>query len=162
MTLLKKRPERGTLSWAAMTHPAPQAQAPAPSGPPPKRLAFLTVPLLISLFFNAISLLTLPFSRDTLNETISSYDRITGMTLPPLTPDQIQWVMWLSFFITAALILWLYNTRRGLLAGKSWARVSSVVIAVGSLLFFPVGTLLGIVMLIGAFDRDVTNYTSRK
>lgn len=142
-----------------MTAPTPNQTQP-PSARPP-RLAFLTTPLLIALFFNAISLLTLPFSGGTLNETLAEYGKLTGQPLPALTPDMINVVLWLSFFITAVLILWLYNTRRALLEGKSWGRVSAIVIAVFSLLAFPFGTVLGIAMLIGAFDRDVTNYASR-
>lgn len=142
-----------------MTAPTPNPTQP-PSDRPP-RLAFLTTSLLIALFFNAISLLTLPFSGGTLNETLAEYSKLTGQTLPALTPDMINVVLWLSFFITAILILWLYNTRRALLEGKSWGRVSAIVIALLSLLAFPVGTLLGIAMLIGAFDRDVTNYASK-
>lgn len=130
--------------------------------PKPPRLAFLTVPLLVELIFQAISLLTLPFSGGTLNETLAEYGKLTGTTLPPLSPEMINLVLWISFAITAALILWLYNTRRAVLEGKSWGRVSAIVIAVLSLLVFPFGTLLGIVMLIGAFDRDVQNYTSQK
>lgn len=81
--------------------------------------------------------------------------------LPPigLSADQLQWVLWLSFAITAILILWLYFTRRAVLEGRSWGRVSAIVIGVFSLLIFPIGTVLGIVMLIGAFDKQVVAYT---
>ena len=48
-----------------------------------------------------------------------------------------------------------------MLEGKAWGRVSSIVIGVISLLIFPLGTLLGLVMLVGAFDREVVAYTSR-
>ena len=37
--------------------------------------------------------------------------------------------------------------------------MSSIVLAVLSLLLFPFGTVLGVFMLIGAFDRDVVAYT---
>lgn len=127
----------------------------------PARLAFLTVPLLIGLIYNALSLLTLPFSGATLNAALSQFGTATGQPLPPLTPEQIMTVLWLSFALTAGLVLWLYFTRRAVLEGRSWGRVSSTVIAVLSLLLFPVGTVLGIVMLIGAFDREVQAYTRR-
>ena len=138
-----------------MTRPAP-----TPIPHPPK-LAFLTVPLMISLVLQAISLLTLPFMGNDLNATLAEYGKLTGTEFPPLSPDMIRTVMWLSFFLTAALILWLYNTRRALLEGKNWGRVSAIVIAVLSLLLFPVGTVLGIFMLVGAFDREVTAYLRR-
>ena len=67
----------------------------------------------------------------------------------------------MSRSITVGLILWLYFTRRAVLEGRSWGRVSSIVIGVLSLLIFPVGTVMGIFMLIGAFDRQVVAYTSR-
>lgn len=84
---------------------------------------------MVALIFQAISLLTLPFSGGTLNETLAEYGKLTGTPLPPLSPEMINLVLWLSFGITAALILWLYNTRRAVLEGKSWGRVSAIVIA---------------------------------
>lgn len=131
-------------------------------GPRPPRLLFLTLPLLIGVFYNAISLLTLPFSGPTLTDLMARLDEQASTSgLPPigLSADQLQWVLWLSFAITAILILWLYFTRRAVLEGRSWGRVSAIVIGVFSLLIFPIGTVLGIVMLIGAFDKQVVAYT---
>lgn len=134
---------------------------PAAPSPRPARLAFLTVPLLIGLIYNAISLLTLPFSGDTINALLAQFGSATGEPVPALTQAQITTVLWLSFVLTAGLVLWLYFTRRAVLEGRRWGRVSSIVIAVLSLLLFPFGTVLGIVMLIGAFDREVQAYTRR-
>ncbi|RJF71902.1 hypothetical protein D3875_10340 [Deinococcus cavernae] len=144
-----------------MTAPTPHPTQP-PTQPRPPKLAFLTVPLLISLFTQCLSLLMTPFMGNDLNATLAEYGKLTGTTLPPLPPQTVQAVLWISLILTMALILWLYNTRRALLEGKHWGRVSAIVIAVFSLLLFPFGTLLGIVMLIGAFDREVVNYTRRK
>ncbi|OLV20104.1 hypothetical protein [Deinococcus marmoris] len=130
-------------------------------GPRPQRLLFLTLPLLIGVFYNAISLLTLPFSGPTLTDMLARLNQQSSTSgLPPiqLAPDQLQWVLWLSFAITAILILWLYYTRRALLEGRSWGRVSAIVIGVFTLLIFPIGTVLGIFMLIGAFDKNVVAY----
>ncbi|ABF46165.1 hypothetical protein [Deinococcus geothermalis] len=132
-----------------------------PPGRRPARLAFLTVPLLIGLIYNVISLLSLPFSGETLNILLNDLSVASGQPPVVLSPEQILTVLWVSFFLTAGLILLLYFTRRALLEGRSWGRVSSIVIAVLSLLIFPVGTVLGVIMLIGAFDRDVQAYTSR-
>lgn len=143
---------------------APHSPQQKSSGPQPPRLLFLTLPLLIGVFYNAISLLTLPFTAPTLTDIMARINEQAGTSgLPPvqLSPDQLQWVLWLSFAITAALILWLYFTRRAVLEGRSWGRVSAIVIGVFSLLIFPIGTVLGIVMLIGAFDRQVVAYTQR-
>lgn len=116
---------------------------------------------MIGLIYNAISLLTLPFSGDTLNTLLGELGAASGQPPVTLSQAQIMTVLWLSFFLTAGLILLLYFTRRAVLEGRSWGRVASIVIAVLSLLLFPVGTVLGIIMLIGAFDRDVQAYTSR-
>ena len=134
---------------------------PVSPGRPPPRLVFLTFPLLVSLLWQAISLLTLPFSGSAVNESLAEFNRLTGMNLPPLTPEQINVVLWLSFAISSGLILWLYNTRRALLEGKRWGHTSALVIAVLSLFLVPIGTLMGIVMLVGAFDRDVQRFASR-
>ncbi|AAF09907.1 hypothetical protein [Deinococcus radiodurans] len=131
------------------------------TGPPPQRLSFVTVPLMIGLVYNAISLLTIPFSGTTINDLLADYGKASGQPIPPLSPEMIQTTLWLAFFLTALLILWLYFTRRAVLEGKSAGRVSSIVIAVLSLLFFPFGTVLGVIMLIGIFDEQVTAYLSR-
>lgn len=130
------------------------------TGPPPQRLSFVTVPLMIGLVYNAISLLTIPFSGTTINDLLADYGKASGQPIPPLSPEMIQTTLWLAF-LTALLILWLYFTRRAVLEGKSAGRVSSIVIAVLSLLFFPFGTVLGVIMLIGIFDEQVTAYLSR-
>ncbi|MFC6750224.1 hypothetical protein [Deinococcus aquaticus] len=78
-----------------------------------------------------------------------------------LDEAQISLVLWISFALTAALILWLYFTRRAVLEGRAWGRVSTIVIAVLSLLALPFGPILGIIMLIGAFDRQVQAFTIR-
>ncbi|ANE44277.1 hypothetical protein [Deinococcus puniceus] len=134
---------------------------PPPTAPRPPRLTFVTTPLLIALIYNAISLLTLPFSGDTINETVLQVEKTLGAPMTPMTPELVTTVLWVSFFITSALVLLLYFTRRALLEGRSWGRVSSIVIAVLSLLLFPFGTVLGIFMLIGAFDKDVQAYANK-
>lgn len=134
---------------------------PKPGLPRPTRLSFLNVPLLIGLIYWAISLLTVPFSGGTLNDTLLEYSRLTGTPAVQLTPEQLNAVLWTTFVVTALLVLWLALTRQAVLDGKRWGRVSSIVIAVLSLLVFPIGTVLGIVMLIGVFDRDVQAYLNR-
>lgn len=127
----------------------------------PRRLSFLTLPLMIGLVYNAISLLTIPFSGEMISDMVAEYSRASGVALPTLSPSLIQTALWISFALTALLVLWLYYTRRAVLEGRSWGRVSSIVIGVLSLLLFPFGTVLGVFMLIGAFDRDVVAYTQR-
>ncbi|WP_291430436.1 hypothetical protein [Deinococcus sp.] len=117
------------------------------------------MPLLIALFYNGISLLTLPFAAPAVNEMLDMLSQ--GGTAVRLDEAQIWQVLWISFGLTAALILWLYFTRRAVLEGRAWGRVSTIVIAVLSLLALPFGPILGIIMLIGAFDRQVQAYTIR-
>ncbi|MFC4638148.1 hypothetical protein [Deinococcus hohokamensis] len=138
-----------------------QRPSPIPSGPRPARLSFLTVPLLIGVIYNGLSLLVLPFSGPRINDMLAEVSGQAGLSPLQLTPEQVTATLWTSFFLTAAIVLLLYFTRRAVLEGRSWGRGASIVIAVLSLLIIPVGTLLGIVMLIGAFDRDVQRYVSR-
>ncbi|WP_084049984.1 hypothetical protein [Deinococcus hopiensis] len=140
---------------------SPLSQKSLPNGPRPPRLAFVTVPLLISLFYNALSLLTLPFLGDSVNTLLADMGQATGQAIAPLDAEQITVVLWTSFVLLSGIILLLYFTRRGVLEGRAWGRVASMVIAVLSLLAFPLGTVLGVVMLIGAFDREVQAYTQR-
>lgn len=114
---------------------------------------------MVGLVYNAVSLLTIPFSGEMIGDMVAEYSRTTGVALPALTPAMVQTALWISFVLTAILVLWLYFTRRAVIEGRSWGRVSSIVIAVLSLLLFPFGTVLGVFMLIGAFDRDVVAYT---
>ena len=143
-----------------MTNPTPRPTDTPPENRPP-RLSLLTIPLLLSLVVSAFYLLVVPFLGPHLNEIMAEYDRIYKTSTPPLPAELINSVLWTTFFFLAAVILWLYSTYRALLLGKSWGRVSAIVIAVFSLLNFPIGTVLGVIILIGAFDRDVTRYTTR-
>lgn len=127
----------------------------------PARLNFITVPLLIQLVLNGLSLLALPFAGTFVNELIAQTARQTGGTAAALPPEAVTTVLWVAFFLTAAFVLLLYFTRRAVLEGRSWGRVVSIVLGVLFLLNIPLGTILGIFMLIGAFDRDVQRYVSR-
>lgn len=130
-------------------------------GPRPQRLSFITVPLLIQLVLNGLSMLILPFSGGLVNTLLADTARQTGGAALTLSPEQVTTVLWVAFALTAAFVLLLYFTRRAVLEGRAWGRVASIVLGVLSLLNFPFGTILGIFMLIGAFDRDVQRYTSR-
>lgn len=129
--------------------------------PAPRKLAFLTIPLLIVLFYNAISLLTIPFSGDMVEAMVSDLGARAGEGLPALSPALVQTVLWLAFALTALILIWVYLTRRAVLEGRAWGRISSIVIGVLSLLVIPFGTILGILILFGAFEREVTAYLRR-
>ena len=146
-----------------MTQSTPtQSPSPSPAGPKPRRLSWVTTPLLIGIVFNSIELLLLPSQgRDTILASNKILGEILGQPLPAPSDAQVQGIVWMTFFVMAALITWLYLTRQAALEGRRWAVGSTVVIAVLSLLVLPFGPLLGIVMLIGVFDRDVRAYLSR-
>lgn len=127
----------------------------------PARLGLLTTPLLIGLIYNAVSLLTLPFSGPTIRQVLADLSAATGEPAFQISEAQIQTVLWLSFALTSALVLWLYATRRAVLEGRRWGWVSTLVIAVLSLLVLPFGTVLGLIMLFGLFDREVQAYLRR-
>lgn len=128
---------------------------------PPSKLNWITVPLLALLFVNALGLLLTPFLGPELNNILEAYGKMMGVVIPPLTQQAITTVLWLSVFLSMVLILWLYYTRRAVLEGKRWGRISSIVIAVLMLLNFPIGTILAVIMFIGIFDRDVMVYTDK-
>ena len=127
----------------------------------PARLGLLSTPLLIALIYNAISLLTLPFSGPTIRQVLADLPAVTGQPAFQISEAQIQTVLWLSFALTSALVLWLYSTRRAVLEGRRLGWVSTLVIAVLSLLVLPFGTVLGLIMLFGLFDREVQAYLRR-
>ena len=116
---------------------------------------------MINLIYSAITLLILPFAGPTVTDTTTEMVQQMGLPDLAITPGEVQVALWITFFLTAFQILWVYYTRRAVLDGRSWGRVSSIVIAVFSLLIPPIFTILGVVMLIGAFDRQVVAYTSR-
>lgn len=134
---------------------------PSTSAKAPAKLPLVTVPLMIEIVYQGLSLLLLPFfmQSDSFNEILAQMS--TSLSLPAitLTPEQANTVLWTSFAFTTIVLLWLYFTRSGLLEGKRWARISAIAIAVFSLFSFPFGTVLGIVMLIGLFDKEVMAFT---
>ena len=118
--------------------------------------------MLAGIVFNSIELLLLPSQgRDTILASNKIASEMLGQTLPAPTDAELQGMVWMLFFVTAAIITWLYLTRQAAMEGRRWAVGSTVVIGVLSLLIVPFGTVLGAVMLVGVFDRDVRAYLSR-
>ena len=69
--------------------------------------------------------------------------------------------LWIIAILTL-LILWLHwYTYKSLQQGEAVGRTIAIILAILSLFNFPIGTVLGILMLIGAFDTEVTQYASR-
>ena len=128
----------------------------------PQKLSWVTIPLIVNIVLGALGLLLLPFLGVLMNTMLgvnpeTAQDAQTAAFARMFTGA----TLWLSGLIGLAWLIFQFLTLRALQAGKAWARIAAIVIAVLSLLSFPIGTLLGIFMLIGAFDPDVQRYASR-
>ena len=147
-----------------MTVPEPQdkSQDVATTRPPaPDALKWLTMPLLIELVSNAISLLALPFAQEQLIAQLQSTLAEMGMQDLTLTPAMLQSALWTTFFVIMALTVLVYFTREGVKEGKGWAWVMSILIGVLLLLSPPFGTIIGVALLYGAFRPEVRAYFGR-
>lgn len=135
---------------------------------PPRALVMVTLPLIFGLVYNCVSLVMLPFpdSEQRLRETYAAiakiYQEQGNQVLPSLTTDMVQLSLWVTFIVLAATILWFDYTRRAIKDRRSAGRTSAIVLGFVSLLVIPLGTLLGTVMLIGVFNKDVKAYLNQK
>lgn len=131
----------------------------------PEKLKFITIPLLILLVMQILGILFLPFLGPFLNAMFSSMasDPSSGVTANDLGVLKIftGGMLWVSFLFGALWAAFIYFTWRAMQQGKNWARIAAIVLGVLSLLNFPIGTILGVLMLMGALDKDVQNYASR-
>lgn len=131
----------------------------------PQKLGWITVPLLIMLVMQVLGLIALPFVVPLLSAAVGSAANDPGSGLSPRDLSLVQsltgtalWLVLLLGLLWAALI---YFTSRAVSDGKSWGRVAAIVIAVLGLLNFPIGTVLGVLILVGAFDPEVQRFFSR-
>ena len=129
----------------------------------PPKLSYVTVPLLIMLVLQVLSLLALPFLGALLSAATNS-----ATPSPDVSAQDLALVkmlsgtgLWIVGLLMAAWAAFQYFVYRGMLEGKSWARIAAIVVGVLALLNFPIGTILGILILVGAFDQDVQRYASR-
>ncbi|AWN22077.1 hypothetical protein DKM44_01500 [Deinococcus irradiatisoli] len=131
----------------------------------PERLSWVTVPLRLFTLLSVLGLLLLPFLGALLNLILGA---VLGDASTTAEDAQIiSWVrlftgstLWVLFFIGLAWTVFEYLTYRAVVAGLAWGRVAAIVIAVVGLLNFPFGTLLGVFLLIGAFDPAVQRYAA--
>lgn len=144
---------------------APTPHAPMSMGGIPQRLSWVTTPLLILLIMQVLGLLMLPFIGPMLNAIFSSMasDPSSGVTTADLGMMRMftGGMLWVSFLIGALWAAFIYFAWRAAQQGKSWARIAAIVMGVLNLLNFPIGTILGVFLLIGAFDQDVQRYFNR-
>ena len=136
---------------------------PAPAQPP--KLKWLLRALLFGLVYNALNLLAIPFSGPTIQAVLAEAEERVGLTLPPLPANFIEIVLWLSFTMTALVVIWYNSTYQAVKEGRRWGYISSLLIGLSSLLYLftfnPLAIILvvvGIFMLIACFDKDVKNY----
>lgn len=131
----------------------------------PEKLKFITIPLLIMLVLQVFGLIFTPFMGPMLSTIFNemALDPSSGITTSDLGILKMFTgaTVWITFLFMLAWAAFLYFTYRAIGQGKAWARVAVIVIAVLSLLSFPIGTILAIFMLIGAFDQGVQRFATR-
>lgn len=132
-----------------------------PQRPVPEQLKWLTIPLLVELISNAIALLLLPFTQEQLVSRVQATLTEMGMTDIQLTPQLLQSTLWTTFFMLMALTLLLYYVREGVKAGKGWAWVMTLLVAVFSLFNVPFGPIISLALFYGAFRPEVRAYFGR-
>ncbi|WP_293912659.1 hypothetical protein [Deinococcus sp.] len=131
----------------------------------PQKLSWVTIPLLISAILSALGLLLIPFLGALFNSVFGTIAKDSSTSAADLQGLGFARVftgttLWIIFFFSLAWTIFQFFAYRALNQRKDWGRISAVVIAILGLLSFPVGTALGVFMLIGAFDPDVQRYTS--
>lgn len=133
-----------------------------PTSMPPK-LSWVTVPLIINIVLGILGLLALPFLGALMaavfsTPTSGSVEDIQALQFAKVFTGSTLWII----AILTLLILWLHwYTYKSLQQGEAVGRTIAIILAILSLFNFPIGTVLGILMLIGAFDTEVTQYASR-
>ncbi|WP_161883373.1 hypothetical protein [Deinococcus alpinitundrae] len=132
----------------------------------PDKLAWVTIPLLVNVVLSILGMLSLPFIGvflnivfgAAINDSSTSASDAQALGLVKFFTGSTLWVI---FFVSLAWTVFQFFTSRAMQQGKGWARVAAIVIAILGLLNFPIGTALGVFILVGAFDPAVQQYTSR-
>lgn len=174
---LGRAPQVAYTSAQTMPPMSEQAAGPAPAGwdtPPampmraggvPEKLKYVTIPLLILFVMQLLGLLILPFLGPLMNAAFgaASADPQSGLSAQDVGMLKMFTgaTLWISFLIGALWAAFIFMTYRAVGQGKNWARIAAIVLGVLNLLNFPIGTILGIFILIGALDQDVQRYASR-
>lgn len=129
----------------------------------PEKLSWVTVPLIINMVLNVLALLSLPFLGALFNMVFSA-----STADPTVKPEDLQILKFLSggtlWFLGFLTIFstWLHwFSYQSLKQGKAVGRTIAIVLGIFNLLNVPIGTLLGIFILVGAFDPAVQRYASR-
>ena len=152
-----------------MTFPPPQVSS--SSGPAaPAKLSWVTVPLIIQMVFLALGIVLLPFLIPFFNVLLNaaSLDPTLAQSDPATSPETLKVVfavlnasIWIVEIFTIGFLVLCFFAFRAVQQGRSWGRVVAIIVFILGLLNFPLGTVLGIFGLIGAFDAEVTAYCNR-
>ncbi|GGR12600.1 hypothetical protein GCM10008957_26950 [Deinococcus ruber] len=125
------------------------------------------MPLIILLVLQILGILflplILPFLSAILNTASASND-----TANSLSPSDLHTILtfvsasiWVVEIVQVGVAVLYFFTLRAVQQGKNWGRIVAIVMFILGLLNFPVGTLLGVFGLIGAFDQEVAAYCNR-
>ena len=150
-----------------MTFPVPQ-MTPAYGLTKPEKLSWVSIPLIVLLVLQVLGILLLPLILPFISAIASAPDLATGTKGATTDPATIKMVLgfvsasiWVVEIFQIALAVLYFFAYRGVQQGKSWARIAAIVLFILGLFNFPLGTLLGVFGLIGAFDAAVTAYCDK-
>jgi hypothetical protein len=150
-----------------MTFPAPQ-MPPAYGLAKPEKLSWVTIPLIVLLVLQVLGVLLLPLVLPFIAAIANAPDlaaNADGTTTDPATMklvlSLISGSIWVVEIFQIAFAALYFFTYRAVQQGKSWGRIAAIVLFILGLLNFPLGTLLGVFGLIGAFDAAVTAYCNK-
>ena len=120
----------------------------------PQKLSWVTIPLLVQGILSIIGGVLLLIAGPTIMSSMmgtgdAEADMIAGFSSGMFVVIGIISIAFGVFYILV---------QRAVAAGKSWGRIAAIVLGILSLFSFPIGTILGILILIGAFDKDVEAY----
>ena len=136
-----------------------------PASMPPQKLSWVTVPLVLMMVLQALGVLLLPLLVPLLHYVAGSPSALQNGGTSPADVGAVLRLLsasvWVIEVLQVASLVWSFLTLRAVQAGRNWGRTSAVVLFVLGLLNIPIGTLLGVFGLIGAFDPEVTRYCSR-
>ena len=150
-----------------MTFPAPQ-MPPAYGLAQPQKLSWVTIALIVMIVLQVLTILLLPLALPIISAIANSPSTYTGTDSSSMNPADLKMVF--SFISASIWVIEIFQIGLGILyffiyravqQGRSWGRVAAIVVFILGLFNFPLGTLLGIFGLIGAFDTEVTAYCNK-
>lgn len=123
----------------------------------------LAKPLVFLIAFNCISLLTMPFQAEVIQQATFSSLQQAGMeeAARSITPEMMRSTMWFTMVIMIIGTVFMELTRQATLQGKSWAWTGGLLTAIVSVINFPIATVGGIWLLVQLFKSEVREHFGR-